>query len=60
MCILESIFSMIDQGSTSTKAFEHWGLWCKCKGLWQSKVIISFYTVNCILRVKKSEHNKPL
>ena len=25
------------------------GLWRKCKGLWQDKVIASFYTINGIL-----------
>ena len=33
------------------------GLWGKCKGLWQDKVITSFYTINGILRVKKFEHD---
>ena len=36
------------------------GLWGKCKGLWQDKVITSFYTINGILRIKKSEHDKPM
>ena len=36
------------------------GLWDKCKGLWQDKVITSFYTIKGILRVKKSEHDKPV
>ena len=36
------------------------GLQGKCKGLWQDKVIVSFYVINGILRVKKSEHDKPI
>ena len=36
------------------------GLWGKYKGLCQDKVITSFYTINGILRVTKSEYNKPI
>ena len=36
------------------------GLWVKCKELWQDKVITSFYRINGILRIKKSEHDKPI
>ena len=31
------------------------GLWGKCKKLWLNKVIFSFYTINSILHIKKSE-----
>ena len=36
------------------------GLWGKCKGLLQDKVKAYFYTINAILRVKKSEQDKPI
>ena len=35
-------------------------LWGKCKGLWQDKVIPSFYTINGILQIKNSEHDKAI
>ena len=38
----------------------HCGLWGKYKGLWQDKVITLFYTINGILWVKKSEHDKSI
>ena len=34
--------------------------WGKCARLWQDKVIASFYTINGILWVKKSEHDKQI
>ena len=32
----------------------------KCKGLCQDKFIVSFCTINYILRVKKARHVKPI
>ena len=36
------------------------GLWGKCKKLCLNKVIFSFYTINCILRIKKSERDSAI
>ena len=36
------------------------GLWGKCKKLWLDKVIFSFYTINGILRIKKSERDSAI
>ena len=33
------------------------GLWGKCKKLWLDKVIFSFYAINSIIRIKKSEQD---
>ena len=52
---------MMDQGSTSRKASAPTTAdYRKCKGLWQDKVIAFLYAINGILRVKKSEHDKPI
>ena len=36
------------------------GLWGKIKVLRQNKVISSFFTINNVIRNKKSEHDKPM
>ena len=54
---------MKEQGFSSTKAFayiiEVCGQGGKCKRLRQDKVISSFFTINGIIRIKKTE-DKPI
>ena len=38
----------------------HKRLWEKCKRLWLNKVIFLFYTINGILRIKKSERDSAI
>ena len=52
---------MMDQGSINESLCPYCcGLWGKCKELWQDNVIAFFHTINGILQVKKSEHDKPI
>ena len=36
------------------------GLWGKCKKLWLDEVIVSFYTSNGIIRIKKSQQDSAI